>query len=122
VLQGTGETAGRARRLRGDMSLPEVLLWRALKARPGGLKFRRQHPAGPYVADFYCHEARLVIEVDGYAHETGERIPRDAARDRWFADRQLQVLRLPARQVLADVEAIVRGIVERAAPTRERET
>jgi very-short-patch-repair endonuclease len=47
------------------MSLPEVLLWQALRARPGGWKFRRQHPSGPYVADFYCHEARLIVEVDG---------------------------------------------------------
>ncbi len=47
------------------MSLPEVLLWQVLRTRPSDLKFRRQHPSGAYVADFYCHEARLVIEVDG---------------------------------------------------------
>jgi hypothetical protein len=47
------------------MSLPEGLLWRELRKRPSGLKFRRQHPAGIYVLDFYCAAARLAIEVDG---------------------------------------------------------
>jgi very-short-patch-repair endonuclease len=51
-----------ARDLRRRMSLPEVLLWRELKKRPNGLKFRRQHPTGPYVLDFYCGDARLAIE------------------------------------------------------------
>jgi len=93
------------------MSLPEVLLWQALRGRPAGLKFRRQHPSGPYVADFYCHEARLIVEIDGYAHETGDRPVRDAARDAWFGARGLKVQRIPAQLVLDDLESVVRGIV-----------
>ena len=115
MLQGSAETAQLAKRLRGEMSLPEVALWTALQARPGGLKFRKQHPSGPYVADFYCHAARLVVEVDGAAHGYGDRPTRDAARDQWFERRGLDVMRIPASAVLRDCDAVGRGIVARAA-------
>jgi very-short-patch-repair endonuclease len=114
MLQGPPETIRRARRLRREMSLPEVLLWQALRARPEGLKFRHQHPAGPYSADFFCHEAQLIVEVDGEAHDRGDRPERDAARDAWFAERGFDVLRIPAREVLSNLEGVLQGIVERA--------
>ena len=114
MLQGSGDTSKRAKALRHEMSLPEVLLWQAFKTRPGGLKVRKSHPAGPYVADFYCHEARLVIEVDGEAHERGDRPMRDAARDQWFADRELLTLRIPAEEILTNIDGAVRGIVATA--------
>jgi very-short-patch-repair endonuclease len=104
--------------MRKALSLPEVLLWQALKARPGGFKFRKQHGAGPYVADFYCHEARLIIEVDGENHDFGDRPERDRSRDAWFAERGLDVLHIPAREVLSDCGAVVSGIVDRAAQRR----
>ena len=59
---------GRARQLRRSLSLPEAKLWTLLRTRPDGFKFRRQHPVGPYIVDFYCPEARLAIEVDGASH------------------------------------------------------
>ncbi|HEX8527090.1 endonuclease domain-containing protein [Allosphingosinicella sp.] len=62
------------------MSLPEVLLWQQLRGEPAGLKFRRQHPTGPYDIDFYCSDARLAIEVDGEGHNRGDRPARDMAR------------------------------------------
>lgn len=114
MLQRVGDTSKRAKALRHEMSLPEVLLWQAFKTRPGGLKVRKSDPAGPYVADFYCHEARLVIEVDGEAHERGDRPARDAARDRWFADRELLTLRIPAKEILTNIDGAVRGIVATA--------
>ncbi|MBB3472658.1 endonuclease domain-containing protein [Sphingomonas sp. BK345] len=97
------------------MSLPEVLFWRALRDRPGGFNFRRQHPSGPYVADFYCHAARLIIELDSEAHERGDRPARDAARDAWFAQRGLFTARLAACDVLDDLDAVVRHLVTLAA-------
>jgi very-short-patch-repair endonuclease len=115
VLQGTVEIKALAKQLRGEMSLPEIALWTVLRRRPAGLKFRNQHPSGPYVADFYCHAARLIIEIDGAAHDAGDRPQRDLARDRWFIARGLDVLRIPAREVLKDCDAVVRGIVARAA-------
>ena len=108
-------TVDKARKLRREMSLPEGLLWRELRARPGGLKFRRQHPSGPYVLDFFCNDARLAIEIDGEAHSMGNRPARDAARDAWFAKAGIMTLRIPAREVLADLGAIVQGIVAACA-------
>ena len=114
MLQGTGDTQARSKALRRSMSPAEIKLWLALQTRPEGLKFRRQHPSGPYTADFYCHSARLVIEVDGQAHDYGDRPARDAARDRWFEVRGLRVLRVPARLVMTDLDSAVRGIVAAA--------
>src|SRR3546814_8709223 len=65
VITGPRDTLKRARKLRSEMSLPERMLWRLLRGRPDGFKFRRQHPAGIYILDFYCPAVRLAIEVDG---------------------------------------------------------
>lgn len=81
---GPPQTKTLAKRLRRTMSLPEVLLWQQLRRRPGELRFRRQHPAGPYVLDFYCDAQKLAIEVDGEAHSRGNRPERDSARDGWL--------------------------------------
>jgi very-short-patch-repair endonuclease len=111
VLQGRRDTA---RQLRKAMSLPEVKLWQVLRQHPEGFKFRRQHPSGPYVADFYCHEARLVIEVDGEVHNRGDAPIRDEHRDRWFADKGLTVLRIPAIAILNDLDTAVAGVIAMA--------
>jgi very-short-patch-repair endonuclease len=105
------QTTKSARRLRRKMTLPEVILWHWLRQRPGGLKFRRQHPTGPYVLDFFCSDARLAIEVDGEAHSRGDRPARDAARDEWLRSAGIEILRIPARDVLTDVDAVVRWII-----------
>jgi very-short-patch-repair endonuclease len=97
----TGGTT-RARRLRRAMSLPEVLLWPLLRARPFGLKYRRQHPSGVYILDFYCGDARLAIEVDGRSHETGDRPRQDAVRDGWLAAHGIATIRIAATDVLSD--------------------
>jgi very-short-patch-repair endonuclease len=116
VLQGPAPTIERARTLRTSMSLPEVLLWRILRTRPGGLKFRRQHLAGRYIADFYCHEARLIVEIDGEAHNRGDRPERDIKRDTELAALGLKIVRIPAVQILQDVEAAAEAIVALALP------
>ena len=109
----------RARRLRREMSLPEVGLWQVLRTSPGGHRFRRQHPAGPFVLDFFCARANLAIEIDGFAHETGDRPARDAARDAWLRERRIDTLRIPAADVLRDAgetaSAIVALVEERLA-------
>jgi very-short-patch-repair endonuclease len=87
------------------MTLPEVLLWKILKQRPNGLKFRRQHPYGKrIVMDFYCAERRLDIEIDGKAHDLGERRESDERRDAFLASQDIQVVRFPATEVLKDVD------------------
>ena len=102
----------RARRLRREMTLPEVLLWRVLQQRPEGFKFRKQHPSGEYTLDFYNIDARLVIEVDGEAHNRGNQPVKDAARDAWFARFGLETLRIPASAILADLDAVVAHILD----------
>ena len=101
----------RARRNRREMTLPEVLLWRELKARPSGIKFRRQHPSGPYVLDFFCNDARLAIEIDGISHNRGDRPQRDTVRDAFFVRAGIETLRIPASDLLADPVAVATSIV-----------
>ena len=104
----------RARQLRREPTPPEYRLWQALRLRPGGLKFRRQHPFDRCTADFYCPAARLVVEVDGDSHGMGDNPERDVRRDAWLRSQGVEVIRFDARDVMTDVEAVVRAIVVRA--------
>jgi very-short-patch-repair endonuclease len=88
------------------MTPSEIALWRVLRAnRFQGLRFRRQHPFGPYILDFYCDRVRLAVEVDGGFHHLEERRLQDAARDAWVAQQGVRTLRLPARLMLEDIDA-----------------
>jgi very-short-patch-repair endonuclease len=102
----------RARKLRSEMTLPEGLLWRELRKRPEGLKFRRQHPAGIYVLDFYCAQARLAIEVDGRAHDGARAATADANRSHFLRSQGVATTRIPATAILDDIEAVVSRLVE----------
>ena len=104
-MQTPRDTVTTARRLRREMSPPEARLWSALR-RGGfdGLKFRRQHPIGRCVLDFYCPSLKLAIEVDSYAHCINDRPERDAARDRWLLSQGVRTLRIPAHDVLESVD------------------
>jgi very-short-patch-repair endonuclease len=93
------------------MSLPEVLLWQALRQRPGGLKFRRQFPIDRITTDFACLRHRVIIEVDGEGHSFGDQPRRDAIRDTLLQRDGFHVMRIAARDVLKDMEAVVRLIV-----------
>ena len=114
MLSGPRRTVTRARKLRREMSLPEIILWYQLRQRPDGFKFRHQHPAGAYSLDFYCDAARLCIEVDGEAHERGDNPARDAVRDAWVLQRGVETMRIAARDVLGNLEGVMIAIVERA--------
>ena len=115
------ETRDFARQLRRQLSLPEALLWRAIKAgKAEGLKFRKQHPLPPYVLDFYCHRARLCVEVDGGGHGFGDQPDLDAYRDHWLAEKGIRTLRIRAIVILDDVDNAVSMILEAAAETFER--
>ena len=121
MLQGNESGTERARRLRAEMTLPEVMLWQNLRRNPAGLKFRKQHPSGPYIADFYCHKARMIIEVDGMSHEMGGNPAKDARRDRWFAERNLEVVRIPAKNILQNVGEVAQSLVEYATNKASKE-
>jgi very-short-patch-repair endonuclease len=106
------------------MTLPEVLLWTHLRGKPLGVKFRKQHPVGKYVVDFYCAERRLAVEIDGIVHEMGDRPERDNRRDLWLRTHGIEVVRLPAADVLKDVagaaDAVVRYCADRPPPSALR--
>ncbi len=108
-LSGSKKNLADAKALRRNLTLPEILLWRELRKLP--LRIRKQVPADPYVLDFYCAKARLVIEVDGEAHARGDRPERDAGRDAWLAEQGIATLRLGASDVLRDLDAVMRLII-----------
>ena len=111
ILQARIKQVKRARRLRREMSLPEVLLWQQLRRRAIGHKFRKQFPIGEMTVDFACLERRLIIEVDGESHSYGDHPRRDAGRDAILAREGFRVLRVAARDVLKDMDAVLRFIV-----------
>ena len=119
-MTGPRDVVKRARQLRSEMSLPEGLLWRELRKRPAGLKFRRQHPAGNYVHDFYCAAVRLAIEVDGFAHDSIRAAKADEARAQFLRSQHMATLRIPAKAVLEDVGPVVVRIVEVCAQRAQR--
>ena len=100
------------------MTLPEVLLWQELRGKPLGLKFRRQFPVAGYVADFACVEVRLLIEIDGIAHDMGNRPGRDERRDASLAAKGWQIVRISAADILVDVTSTAVSIVSLAESLR----
>ena len=107
MLKGTGTAYRHARRLRREMSLPEVLLWQALRRHAAGYKWRKQHPSGPHILDFYCDALKVCIEVDGEAHDRAGRPHQDARRDAWLKDQEIMTLRIPATEVLQNMDGVL---------------
>jgi very-short-patch-repair endonuclease len=100
------------------MNLPEIVLWRVLRrGQVSGLRFRRQHPIGPYILDFYCPSAHLAIEVDGFAHDAAPQVRHDEQRQAWLRQQGINVLRVRAADVLRgeSLDEILRGIEITAA-------
>ncbi|WP_260582977.1 endonuclease domain-containing protein [Sphingopyxis sp. PET50] len=112
MINGPRETLKRARKLRTEMSLPEMMLWRVLRSRPGGFKYRRQHPAGIYILDFYCPVVRLAIEVDGQAHDGEIAAKSDAVRTDFLRSQHVATLRIPATAIMTNLESAVTRIIE----------
>lgn len=104
-----------ARRLRRAMTVPERMLWQQFRAKPAGIKFRRQHPVGPCIVDFCCLSAMLVVEIDGVAHDMGNNPARDEIRTKFLKENGYRVLRVSAQRVLTDATGTAQAIVARAA-------
>jgi very-short-patch-repair endonuclease len=99
-----------ARALRARMTDAERKLWFALRDRRfANFKFRRQVPVGPFVADFICYTARVVVEVDGGQHADSST---DDRRDRWFAANDFMVLRFWNNDVLSNLEGVLTSILD----------
>ena len=100
----------RARELRHNMTDAEHALWRILRNRQFvRTKFRRQVPMGPYIADFVCYDARLVIEADGGQHDESQA---DRVRDAWFAGQGFRVLRFWNNEVHGNPEGVATLIAQ----------
>jgi very-short-patch-repair endonuclease len=101
------------------MSPPEVILWQHLRRQQlAGLRFRRQHPVGAYIADFYCFELGYVVEIDGESHQ-GDRKRTDRDRDVWMRSHRLTVIRVPAPEIRSNLAGVLRTIERRAEQLRE---
>jgi very-short-patch-repair endonuclease len=115
-MEAPQRTIKRARELRRRLTPPEARLWIALRNKRLNLHFRRQHPIGPYILDFYCDAAKLAVEVDGEGHLG--RIDHDERRDRWLLARGIRALRIRAIEVRDNLDGVVDTI--RAAVAGER--
>jgi very-short-patch-repair endonuclease len=88
------------------------------------MKFRRQHPLGPYTADFYCVEAKVVVEFDGSPHDTPDGKQKDEVRDSWMQARGIEVLRFGGWQVENDAQQVLKAIddaLERRCPNPKQQ-
>jgi very-short-patch-repair endonuclease len=91
------------------------LLWNKLRERASGKPvFRRQHPIGPYVLDFYCARARLAIELDGIGHDMGDRRERDLKREAWLKEQGIAVVRIPVVDLKDRIDETADAIVRMA--------
>lgn len=101
-----------AKHLRRKMTDAEQVLWYYLKSGINEFKFRRQHPIGIYLADFYCHKAKLIIEVDGSIHNKQEIIESDKIRQRALEDWGYRILRFTNQQVTLNAKEVMTSIEE----------
>jgi len=100
-----------ARGQRSDMPRAEALFWEQVRGgRFRGAKFKRQVPIAPFIADFVCASARLIVEPDGEPHEAPERTRRDAARDAWLTAQGFLVLRFPNDLVLVNLGSVTDAV------------
>ncbi len=113
-MEAPPKTVERVKDLRRRMTLPEVILWQHLRGRKLlGMRFRRQHPIGPFILDLYCVEARLAVEVDGSGHEHPDQAAYDRERTTWLGKRGVAVPRVPARDLLENLEGVLVTIRQR---------
>jgi very-short-patch-repair endonuclease len=111
-------TFGRARQLKKVMTAAEKVMWELLRNRNlESFKFRRQHPIGRYILDFYCHEAKLVIEVDGKIHELYNNTEYDKLRTEELESHGLKVIRFNNEEVLNNSTKVLNEIKKHLTST-----
>jgi very-short-patch-repair endonuclease len=112
-----------ARRLRADATAAEIRLWRYLRQTPlAGSHFRRQVPLGPYVADFACMAAKLIIELDGSQHAEDRNKIKDDERTRWLAAEGYRVIRFWNNDVVENIDGVLETIYKAIYESRELES
>ena len=98
--------------LRERMTEPEKMLWEFLRSKPHGFKFRRQHPIGIYILDFYCHKLRFSIEIDGGYHLTSGQKEKDMERTLYLKELGITEYRVSNEEVLKKFEATIKTLTE----------
>jgi cyclase len=100
----------RAKELRNHLTYAEIVLWNYLRTHPQGYKFRRQHPIGNFIADFYCHRLKLIIEVDGSIHDKESIKEADEEKQQILEAAGIKVMRFRNEEVLKEKDKIIRKI------------
>jgi BirA family biotin operon repressor/biotin-[acetyl-CoA-carboxylase] ligase len=116
--QAWSKTHTNARALRAGMTDSERKLWARLRMEQLGVKFRRQHPLGGYIADFACLCPKLIVELDGSQH--ADQAAYDARRDAFFRDHGFAVLRFATNEPLKNIDGVLTAISEQLGLARER--
>ena len=111
-MKATASSMRTSKRLRRRMTPPEALLWQLLRRSPAGIRFRRQYAIGPYVADFYCPSAKLVIEIDGAIHDFEPQADHDARRDELIRSYRVRIVRIPAADVMRSATSVAATIID----------
>lgn len=115
--EGEYRVTQKARALRQSMTKAEVILWMHLRKRAmNGARFRRQHPIGPYIADFTCPASKLIVEVDGATHSTPDELAYDTRRTKYLEQQGWTVIRVTNTDIYENLDGVWLTISERLAP------
>jgi len=98
------------KKLRSNLGLPEIIIWRELKDSKLGKKFRRQYGVGKYSLDFYCPELRFGIELDGSTHDSRESYAHDQEREHFITSQNIKIIRFQNKDVLNNLNGVVEEI------------
>jgi very-short-patch-repair endonuclease len=103
----------KAKELRKEMTEAEKILWERIRNRQlNGLKFRRQHPIDIFIADFYCHEMKLIVELDGGIHDTIEQKEYDDGRSFELEEKGFKIIRFRNEEVFNEIEQVLEKIIQ----------
>ncbi len=120
VLINNKNNLKKRRNLRKNQTTEEDLLWQELRKSRTGLKWRRQVSVGAYIADFYCHKTKLVIELDGLQHFKSKALEYDKIRDQFFRSKNITVIRISNQEIWSTetLSTIVERVVREANRVR----
>jgi cyclase len=109
----SSELFGNAKKLRRNRTEAENILWENIRHKKlNGLKFRRQHPIGDYIIDFYCHDKKLGIEVDGEIHQKKEHKMNDLQRTSELNQLGIQIIRFTNNEILDEMKMVKKKILD----------
>jgi very-short-patch-repair endonuclease len=112
IIQYRRDLKQKARLLRKEGTLGEVLLWGAVRKKQLGCEFHRQVPVGSFILDFFCHEKMLAVEIDGSSHDDEKQMKRDARRQTLLEQRGIHVLRFTEHEIRDNLDGVVSTLLD----------